>query len=415
MRLLLLLITISSLFSQHFGFTGSITVSDSLIGFGLRVIYGQDTSYTDQSGRYELIYSPVSISEFTSPKINLLNNVSPNPTDGYMIANVQSDESNLDYRLYNLNGRQVETSKLLSRGVYILQVLDGKKLLGTQKFCYMGSGEFTLQFEATSERSSLKKLSNREQVSFKIETPVNNQIAVFSYESMIEEPESMITLDLNLDRVLRPPVIDIVESDFVGTIDETFETEYSIYSLEFDTDSLVLEISQTEGVETSFDTTDQTFSFTTETSDNYEFNFTVIEYPSQIITESDISATITSQMYRLRLTKLFYGLGDGAEGLMGQLIGDTSYSDESGLMPFEFQDNTLSGEEFITITSPELGSLQDSTGRFADLEFQIVIDNTEEYMTFTDPQEFGYWNEWVWNNQIQREIYLSNTVNFPNF
>ena len=115
----------------------------------------------------------------------------------------------------------------------------------------------------------------------------------------------------------------------------------------------------------------------------------------------NIELNVQSQTYEVIFTKLFYNLGGPAPGLAGSLETQTAYSDATGLMQFEFANNTLTGNENIVITNPNEGSIQDGTGRFYNMEFQINPDVIDTVMTITDPFDSTYYADFPYDHLLQ--------------
>ncbi len=359
-------------------------------------------------------YGSVGVDDFdfnipASSVVGLGNNVT---NDGNIYPFLNGQSNNVDYRVFDITGRNVTKNSRFSTGAYFLQVFNKSsgEILGTERFLNY-SGKLTVEFKETPKQH-LGKISN--DTDSLLVFYEGNDMQLEPFKEAISIPEGISEFPVELERTLRTPTININNTPQNPTIDTTYTLTLQTSSPDYDSGNISLGVEQINGTAPHLFNNIDTLLINPTTAGYNTFRLTATDNRGLEQT-ANIELDITSEKYKLLLTKLFNGLGLPREGIDATLLGYTIRTQANGIAEFEFQNGTNLNElDSIDLDDTILGNLQEGLGPFAAMRIGIKPElvNTNEthtQQTFTDEmmrQNPNYWDTYVWANQLDREFYL---------
>jgi hypothetical protein len=417
--LLLSVLSMSHLLAQSL--TGTIITTEQDIDKPVRVIakrgdlIAMDSTFM-LGETYTADWSTVGVDKFDYqlPQPKLLGIANSVSNDGNIYPIVSGDHSQVSYRVYDIQGREIQSKSNLSAGKYFLKLMNKSNddLLGVQSFVLL-SHQLNVQFKSNPANTRLRKPA--EDADSLVITYEADDMELEPYREAVVVPETGITqLDIELIRNRRGPLIHFSNVPESPTIDTTYIIEINAISPDYDDHVTEVDVFHLLGdsIQYEFNGVDSLI-ISPHTHGDHEFHVLVnTEYAHR---GRNIELTVESQSYRLVLTKLFHGLGLPRSGLDVSLLGKVVRTGEDGLAAFELTTSMILDEtDSLDIDDNILGNLQEGTGPFAAMRFPIEVDLIDSpvpdtIQTYTDPimlQDSTYWNSYVWENQIDREVYM---------
>ena len=415
----LILLTTSLLSAQ--GLTGILTTTEGDIDKPARVIakrgdlIAMDSTFL-LGETYTADWSTVGVDKFDyrlpQPKLlGLANSVS---SDGNIYPIVSGDVDQLTYRVYDIQGREVQSKSSIPAGKYFLQLMNKSSgdLLGVQSFVLLNH-QLNVQFKNSMSNTRMGKPA--EDVDSLIVIYEADDMELEPYREAVVLPASGYTqLDIELVRNRRGPSLNFYNVPESPTIDTTYVIMISATCPDYDDHITEVDVFHLSGdtIQWEFNDVDSLL-ISPHTQGEHEFHVLATgEYSHR---GRNIELSVESQTYSVILTKLFNGLGLPRVDIDVTLRDKIIRTGTDGLAAFEFPTWTVLTEtDSIDLDDNILGHLQDGTGPFAAM--RICIDPSlinsgiaQVIQTFTDAmmqEDPGYWDNYVWENQLDREFYL---------
>ena len=452
-RLFLVLLVLGFSLAFAGGFYGNLitTEGDTLYNARITAKTGStvvNETYSDEDGRYQISWSTNRISPALSrPFLSIGNNVS---YDGTLFAFVDQPE-NCGYSIIDITGRDVTHRGRYAGGMYFLRVYDKTTgdIVGTQKFISF-SPRIHVEFQAVPRTYILQKASDND--SLIVEYP-HDDMCVATYREHVTLPENLEEKHIILNRTRREPTIEFTQKPDTLTIDTLYTLTTHAYNKDYDANITSIKLENIIGETDTINHENNTLTIKANKGQEYTLQFRITD-DQQGNNLENLKLNIQSDKYTIILTKLFHGLGQPRENLTVTLKNKTKTTKQDGKAEFHYPIGTLTknlGVRFyafppeweeirvpystdsIYVTDNILGTLQEGTGPFAEMHFDInpqAIDNGGIYaietifgpvmmdskdsrpdtiQTITEPlmqQNPDYWNDYVWANQLEREFYL---------
>ena len=401
--------------------TGTLSTTENDVNKPVRVIAKHgDLVVLDSTfllgETYTADWSTVGVDRFDYqlPRPKLLGIANSVSSDGNIYALVSGDLNQVSYRVYDIQGRELQTKSNIPAGKYFLQLLNKSngEFLGVQSFVLFNH---QLNVEIKSSVSETRLLKPAEDVDSLIVVYEDDDMELIPYrEAVVVPANGSNQLDIELVRNRRGPVIHFSNVPESPTIDTTYIIGIEAISPDYDDQVTEIDVFHLLGdtIQYEFNGIDSLL-ISPHTQGDHEFHVLVNTQFSH--RGRNIEFNIQSQSYKIVVTKLFHGLGLPRSGLDVALLGKVLRTAEDGLAAFEFPTTTLLEEtDSLDIDDNILGNLQDGIGPFAAMRFPIKVDllnsaEADTIQTFTEPmllQDSSYWENYVWDNQIDREFYL---------
>ena len=399
--LIIILFAISGLFAQQVGITGILSTTEGDIGKPVRVIAKRGTTIAMDSTfllgeTYIADWGTVGVDKFDyllpQPKLlGLANSVS---NDGYIYPIVSGDLDQLSYRVYNIQGRELQGKSNIPAGKYFLQLLNKSngELLGVQSFVLLNN-HLSVEFKSNVSNTRLNKPAE-DADSLIIVYEADDMDLVPYREAVVVPASGYSQLDIELVRNRQPLELTFSNVPENPTIDTSYVIMINAISPDYDNHITDVDVFHLSGDSILYEWNGvDSLIISPHTQGDHEFH--VLANDEYSHRGRNIDLAVESLTHVVQTLDFFGNLDGPYPGLEVWLRDKLQISDENGVALLEFPTpgSALSITDSIEIYHPA----NDTT--FFDLKMPVNAEvDTQRVQTFTDPKGPSYWAGWTWDN-----------------
>lgn len=346
--------------------------------------------------------------DYQVPQPKLLGLANSITSDGYVSLILDGKNTDVDYRVFDMRGRNITGSDHYPVGTYFLQAFNNNSILGTERFVNY-SGQLNVDFREPSKQF-LGRIA-REGADSLLVFYEGEDMQVERFAQEVNVPESgSIDFPVELIRTLRTPHVEINNVPDNPTIDTAYLINLLASSPDYDGGEISLDLEQISGnAPFSFNGIDTLLvSPTTAGYNIFRFSATDARGLEQV---ADINFDVTSLTHLVKTLDFFGNLDGTYAGLEVWLRDKMAITDENGIATLEVRttEGELTNLDSIEIYHPT----NDTTFYAMRLPVNTEVD-TQKVSTLTDPKGPSYWAGWSYNSILNRESSAA-IFGMPNF